>query len=137
VVPPDSVYRAVAALRRALGDDAKEPTYIANVMHRGYRLVAPISCCVSPTIFGVADGNTLSALDPVPTDLIAEIPEAGQWESCGGYRPLQGFRACLPGSTASMSGKRRFQANLSLNCVLNRMLIGRRHDQKVGYTTHK
>ena len=41
VVTPDSVYHAVAALRRTLGDDPNEPTYIANVPRRGYRLVAP------------------------------------------------------------------------------------------------
>src|SRR5450631_3755415 len=43
VVSPDSVYQAIAALRRILGDDPKEPTYIANVMRRGYRLVAPVA----------------------------------------------------------------------------------------------
>jgi transcriptional activator of cad operon len=43
VVSPDSVYRAVASLRRTIGDDVKEPTYIANVMRRGYRLVATVS----------------------------------------------------------------------------------------------
>ena len=32
VVTPDSVYQAVAALRKALGDDTKEPVYIANVV---------------------------------------------------------------------------------------------------------
>ena len=42
VVTPDSVYHAVAALRRALGDNSKEPSYIANVMRRGYRLIAPV-----------------------------------------------------------------------------------------------
>src|SRR5271154_1758366 len=42
VVTPYSVYQAVAALRRALGDNPKEPTYIANVVRRGYRLVAPV-----------------------------------------------------------------------------------------------
>src|SRR5215469_5246796 len=42
VVTPDSVYQAVAAVRRALGDDPKDPTYIANVPRRGYRLVAPV-----------------------------------------------------------------------------------------------
>src|SRR5215467_518836 len=42
VVTPDSVYQAVAALRRALGDDPRVPTYIANVPRRGYRLVAPL-----------------------------------------------------------------------------------------------
>ena len=42
VVTPDSVYHAVAALRRILGDDRKDPSYIANVMRRGYRLIAPV-----------------------------------------------------------------------------------------------
>ena len=42
VVTPNSVYHAVAALRRVLGDSTKEPTYIANILRRGYRLVAPV-----------------------------------------------------------------------------------------------
>jgi TolB-like protein/Flp pilus assembly protein TadD len=43
VVTPDSVYQAVAALRKALGDDTKERVYIANVLRRGYRLLAPVA----------------------------------------------------------------------------------------------
>src|SRR5579862_347380 len=43
VVSQDSVYAAVAALRRTLGDDPKNPRYIANVVRRGYRLIAPVS----------------------------------------------------------------------------------------------
>ncbi len=43
VVSSDSVYAAVAALRRTLGDDPKTPKYIANVVRRGYRLIAPVS----------------------------------------------------------------------------------------------
>jgi TolB-like protein/DNA-binding winged helix-turn-helix (wHTH) protein/tetratricopeptide (TPR) repeat protein len=43
VVNPDSVYQTVATLRRALRDDAKDPQYIANVVRRGYRLIAPVS----------------------------------------------------------------------------------------------
>ena len=43
MVTPDSVYDAVAALRRMLGDDTKQPTYIANVPRRGYRLVARVA----------------------------------------------------------------------------------------------
>ena len=42
VVTQHSVYQAVAVLRRAFGDDPKDPTYIASVARRGYRLVAPI-----------------------------------------------------------------------------------------------
>ena len=43
VVTPNSVYQAVAELRRVLGDDAKKSSYIVNVLRRGYRLVAPVA----------------------------------------------------------------------------------------------
>jgi transcriptional activator of cad operon len=42
-VSPDSVYHAVASLRRLLGDDTKSPTYIATVPRLGYRLLARLS----------------------------------------------------------------------------------------------
>jgi TolB-like protein/Flp pilus assembly protein TadD len=42
IVTPSSVYHAVAMLRRILGCDAKKPTYIANTLRRGYRLVTPV-----------------------------------------------------------------------------------------------
>jgi transcriptional activator of cad operon len=41
-VTSDSVYQAVAALRRDLSDDSKHPAYIATVPKRGYRLVATV-----------------------------------------------------------------------------------------------
>jgi TolB-like protein/DNA-binding winged helix-turn-helix (wHTH) protein/cytochrome c-type biogenesis protein CcmH/NrfG len=42
VVTQYSVYQAIAVLRRALGDDPKNPAYIANVARRGYRLISPV-----------------------------------------------------------------------------------------------
>jgi transcriptional activator of cad operon len=42
-VTPDSVYQAVASLRRLLGDDPKQPAYIATVPRLGYRMVARVS----------------------------------------------------------------------------------------------
>ena len=42
-VSPDSVYQAVASLRRQLGDDPKQPAYIATVPRLGYRLVARVT----------------------------------------------------------------------------------------------
>jgi transcriptional activator of cad operon len=43
VVSPDSVYQAVASLRRQLGDDPKQPTYIATVPRLGYRMIATVA----------------------------------------------------------------------------------------------
>lgn len=43
IVSPDSVYQAVASLRRQLGDDPKQPTYIATVPRLGYRMVAAVA----------------------------------------------------------------------------------------------
>lgn len=42
VVGPASVYQAVSQLRRLLGDVEPEPSYIATVPRKGYRLIAPI-----------------------------------------------------------------------------------------------
>src|SRR5580704_19709506 len=43
IVTSDSVYQAVASLRRVLGDDPKHPRYIATVPRLGYRMLAPVS----------------------------------------------------------------------------------------------
>jgi transcriptional activator of cad operon len=42
VVTPDSVYQAIASLRRSLGDDPRQPIYIVTVPRLGYRLVAEV-----------------------------------------------------------------------------------------------
>jgi transcriptional activator of cad operon len=42
-VSSDSVYQAVTSLRRVLGDDPKNPTYIATVPRLGYRMVAQVT----------------------------------------------------------------------------------------------
>jgi transcriptional activator of cad operon len=47
-VSPDSVYQAVTSLRRLLGDDPKQPTYIATVPRLGYRMVATVGPWVDP-----------------------------------------------------------------------------------------
>jgi TolB-like protein len=64
VVSPDSVYAAVAALRRTLGDDPKTPKYIANVVRRGYRLIAPVSPWVDPPAAAPASAASTSPDKP-------------------------------------------------------------------------
>jgi len=75
VVTPDSVYQAVASLRRQLRDDAKEPAYIATVPRLGYRMVAtvtpwtdePIAPMVSAAAASAAASNgTIGGESPGP-----------------------------------------------------------------------
>ena len=69
-VSQDSVYQAVAGLRRQLGDDPKEPKYIATVPRLGYRMVAK----VSPWTEEGADGHT-GAREAVRAD-VHDAPSA-------------------------------------------------------------
>jgi TolB-like protein/DNA-binding winged helix-turn-helix (wHTH) protein len=51
VVSPDSIYQAIASLRRLLGDDPKHATYIVTVPRKGYRMVAEVGeWCEPPAI---------------------------------------------------------------------------------------
>lgn len=62
IVTPDSVYQAVAALRRLLGDNPKDPRYIVTVPRQGYRMVAAVN---APT----------PVLSPAySTPLVIEVP---------------------------------------------------------------
>jgi transcriptional activator of cad operon len=63
-VSPDSVYQAIASLRRQLGDDPREPTYIATVPRLGYQLVAPVSALPDPAN---SAPNSQSGSDSNPT----------------------------------------------------------------------
>jgi TolB-like protein len=42
MVTQDSVYQAIASLRRALNDDPKQPSYIVTVPRQGYKLIAEV-----------------------------------------------------------------------------------------------
>jgi len=50
VVTPDSVYQAIASLRRLLGDDPRQASYIATVPRQGYRMVAPVGPWDEPAV---------------------------------------------------------------------------------------
>jgi TolB-like protein/DNA-binding winged helix-turn-helix (wHTH) protein len=78
VVTPDSVYQGVASLRRILGDDPKQPTYIATVPRLGYRMVAN----VGPWVEGAqalelpADAPLALAEGPKAAELAAPVAPA-------------------------------------------------------------
>jgi transcriptional activator of cad operon len=59
-VSQDSVYQAIASLRRLLGDDPKQPAYIETVPRLGYRMAAKVSPWEEPA-------------DPVPETAPATV----------------------------------------------------------------
>lgn len=42
IVSEASVYQAISQLRKALGDNSKQPEYIQRISNQGYRIIAPI-----------------------------------------------------------------------------------------------
>ncbi len=72
------ISRAIAGLRRALGDDAKRPRFIETILKRGYRLIAEIT---EPPA-SVTGMNAVAAPQPSFTDRRARptVPYViGQW----------------------------------------------------------
>ena len=47
IVGDDALTQAIIKLRKALGDDARQPTYIETISKRGYRLIAPVRTAVN------------------------------------------------------------------------------------------
>jgi transcriptional activator of cad operon len=69
-VNPDSVYQAVASLRRVLGDDPRQPTYIETVPRLGYRMIAAVAPWTEPA---VSDNGAPESADPL------DAPKKSSW----------------------------------------------------------
>jgi TolB-like protein/DNA-binding winged helix-turn-helix (wHTH) protein len=69
-VSPDSVYQAVTSLRRQLGDDPKQPTYIATVPRLGYRMIADVRAW---------EDKTASAPSPASNRRRARLASGVMW----------------------------------------------------------
>ena len=48
-VSDNSLTRSIATLRRLMGDDPREPRYIATVQTVGYRFLCPVEVCEEPS----------------------------------------------------------------------------------------
>ena len=110
IVTPDSVYHAVATLRRLLGDDPKQPTYIATVPRLGYRMVAPVSPLPERSLSG---GSTKDKLMPraVAQQWRSEPPSVAQGNRAGaGFRLALVSALCL---TLVLSGALAFHVHRS------------------------
>jgi TolB-like protein/DNA-binding winged helix-turn-helix (wHTH) protein/Tfp pilus assembly protein PilF len=82
VVTQDSVYQAIASLRRILGDDASEPTYITNIPRRGYCLIAPVSAWVDAPAAAAATA-TATTTARLPTVAAALKSARNRWWIAG------------------------------------------------------
>jgi transcriptional activator of cad operon len=64
IVGPASVYQAVSQLRKLLGDVDPDPTYIATVPRKGYRLIATVHRATA------AARSTTAAISPLPAPAV-------------------------------------------------------------------
>lgn len=76
-VSPDSVYQAVASLRRVLGDDPKQPTYIATVPRLGYKMVATVGPWDEPSQASIDEPTA------VPEGASGQLPRASSRRRTG------------------------------------------------------
>jgi transcriptional activator of cad operon len=86
IVTPDSVYQAVAALRRATAHGTEEQAYIVNVLRRGYRLVAPVSIWTDPNPDPIADAPAVRSEESASSR--SESVES--WTAAGPIAPRNG-----------------------------------------------
>lgn len=97
-VSQDSVYQAVASLRRLLGDDPKQPTYIATVPRLGYRLIAKVEPWTEPPASESALPPPTEAAPVAPIRAPVHAPRSKArllWTSAAGPVPAGLLLACL------------------------------------------
>lgn len=109
VVSPDSLYQAITLLRRQLGDDARNPTYIATVPRRGYRLVAQVAHIAHDA--PLADAATVAMAsaepsEPRPTTFEPSLSAAASRGSIHAAVPLAGLTPAAAPQPASASPRR-------------------------------
>jgi len=80
IVSPDSVYQAVASLRRLLRDDPKQPAYIETVPRMGYRMVATVSPWAEPSAeqtgsSQASDGRHTATAADAPMAALPDLPK--------------------------------------------------------------
>ncbi|MGE3841217.1 MAG: winged helix-turn-helix domain-containing protein [Vicinamibacterales bacterium] len=68
VVGEESVTQCISTLRRALGDDAAKPDYVATVPRRGYQYVGPVSVVNGP------DDGTSPVTQPAQSTTSQPLP---------------------------------------------------------------
>lgn len=104
------VYRLIAELRRALGDDAREPAYIETVRKRGYRLIAAVSSTGDAAVSPPTDSSTRPRLR-VPLAIVSTVAAlAIAWLATRPSRQPVESLVVIPLQDVSADGGRRYIA---------------------------
>jgi len=93
-VSPDSVYQAVASLRRLLGDDPKQPAYIETVPRLGYRMVATVSPWANQSISVTGSSRAPDGEHPAIPDAPG-VPKKSGPRLRAGFTWAAGAALCL------------------------------------------
>lgn len=131
------VYRCISQLRRALGDNPRQPRYIATVTTKGYRLVAAVEAIVSePARISPVAPKAPSVPRSVPLPMLwrwlvlvtvlLTLLSVGYWQWRDGVGPLpsppvQPSLAVLPFESVSASTADEYLADGISEGVLNRL----------------
>jgi len=78
VVGSASVYQAVSQLRKLLGDVDPEPTYIATVPRKGYRLISPVKRLELSS--GITFSNEVTPSAEAPLPVASPLPARRQFK---------------------------------------------------------
>ena len=89
VVGSASVYQAISALRKILGDSEATPTYIATVLRKGYRLLA----AVEPVAIVATNAAAPAELKPAATPIAGSRASARAWLSAHWRRSRSSSRS--------------------------------------------
>jgi DNA-binding winged helix-turn-helix (wHTH) protein/tetratricopeptide (TPR) repeat protein len=89
-VTDDVLTVTIYNLRKALGDDARQPRYIETVSRRGYRLVAPVSAAPPASAPAAALTQTEA---PTPMEPLARQPRRFSWQATSRSAALVLFAA--------------------------------------------
>ena len=64
IVEESAVHQRISQIRSALGDDSREPTYIANIPRRGYRIIANVQVLENEPPLPIGNLQVLANLEP-------------------------------------------------------------------------
>jgi Tol biopolymer transport system component/DNA-binding winged helix-turn-helix (wHTH) protein len=73
-VSDNSLTRSIADLRRLMGDDSREPQYIATVQTVGYRFLCPVEVCEEPSPGEKAPDTEKSLIDTASVAVSSNAP---------------------------------------------------------------